>query len=109
MFEELRKKAIAADGKEQFAVHEKYYELTDRVSTQMTIAKIRYDGDTADEFYSRENDYYNEKKPIYRNLVLEYEKRLSASPFRDFLEAQSILKNFKKRFFHCTRFSRHFQ
>ena len=76
----------AADGKEQFAVHEKYYELTDRVRTQMTIAKIRYDGDTADEFYSRENDYYNEKKPIYRNLVLEYEKRLSASPFRDFLE-----------------------
>ena len=76
----------AADGKEQFAVHEKYYELTDRVRTQMTIAKIRYDGDTADEFYSRENDYYNEKKPIYCNLVLEYEKRLSASPFRDFLE-----------------------
>ena len=40
----------AADGREQFAVHEKFYELTDRVNTMMTIAHIRYDVDTSDEF-----------------------------------------------------------
>lgn len=61
----------------------KYYALTDRVGTQMTIAHIRYDADTTDEFYSAEHDYYNEKSPIYHNLALEYEKKLYASPYRD--------------------------
>ena len=73
----------ATDGEEQFAVHQKYYALTDRVGTQMTIAHIRYDADTTDEFYSAEHDYYNEKSPIYHNLALEYEKKLYASPYRD--------------------------
>ncbi len=73
----------AKDGEEQFAVHQKYYALTDRVGTQMTIAHIRYDVDTTDEFYSAEHDYYNEKSPIYHNLALEYEKKLYASPYRD--------------------------
>ena len=73
----------AKDGEEQFAVHQKYYALTDRVGTQMTIAHIRYDADTTDEFYSAEHDYYNEKSPIYHNLALEYEKKLDASPYRD--------------------------
>ncbi len=73
----------AKDGEEQFAVHQKYYALTDRVGTQMTIAHIRYDADTTDEFYSAEHDYYNEKSPIYHNLALEYEKKLYASPYRD--------------------------
>ncbi len=73
----------AKDGEEQFAVHQRYYALTDRVGTQMTIAHIRYDADTTDEFYSAEHDYYNEKSPVYHNLALEYEKKLYASPYRD--------------------------
>ena len=76
----------AGSGEEQFAVHQKYYELTGRVETQMTIAHIRYDVDTTDEFYGKEHDYYNEKRPIYRNLALEYEKKLYASPYRAYLE-----------------------
>lgn len=75
----------AADGEEQFAVHQRYYELTDRVGTLMTIAHIRYDVDTTDDFYSKEHEYYNEKRPIYSNLVLEYLKKLYASPYRDVL------------------------
>ena len=73
----------AKDGEEQFAVHQKYYALTDKVGTLMTIAHIRYDVDTTDEFYSAEHEYYNEKSPIYHNLILEYEKKLYASPYRD--------------------------
>ena len=41
----------AKSGEEQFAVHQKYYELTDRVYTMMTIANIRHDVDTTDSFY----------------------------------------------------------
>ncbi len=76
----------ASGGEEQFQVHQKYYELTDQVHTQMTIAHIRYDVDTTDEFYSKEHDYYNEKRPVFYNLVLEYEKKLYDSPWRAYLE-----------------------
>lgn len=75
----------ASDGEGQFKVHQKYYALTDRVHTLMTIAHIRYDVDTTDEFYDKEHEYYNEKSPIFHNLLLEYEKKLYASPYREYL------------------------
>ncbi len=76
----------AGSGEEQFEVHRKYYALTDRVSTLMTIANIRFDVDTTDEFYSKEHEYYDEQGPIYSNLVLAYQKKLFHSPYRDYLE-----------------------
>ncbi len=76
----------AGSGEEQFAVHQKFYRLTDEVSTAMTIAHIRYDVDTSDEFYGKEHEFYDEKGPVYSNLVLEYQKKLYASPYRAYLE-----------------------
>ncbi len=76
----------AKSGEEQFAVHQKYYTLTDRVSTLMTIANIRFDIDTSDKFYNGEHEYYDEKEPAYSNLLLEYQKKLYESPYRDYLE-----------------------
>ncbi len=76
----------AESGEEQFEVHKKYYALTDRVSTLMTIANIRFDVDTTDEFYSKEHEYYDQQRPIYSNLVLDYQKRMFHSPYRDYLE-----------------------
>lgn len=76
----------AKSGEEQFEVHKKYYKLTDKVSTQMTIASIRHDGNTVDEFYDAESDYYDEKGPIYQNLALAYDKLMFESPYRAYLE-----------------------
>ena len=76
----------AASGEEQFEVHKKFYALTDRVNTLMTIAMIRFSGDTADEFYTKEQEYYDEQSPVYSNLLLEYQKQLYASPHRAYLE-----------------------
>lgn len=76
----------AGSGEQQFAVHEKFYALMDKVSTLMTIAKIRFDVDTSNEFYEKEHEYYDEKEPIYSNLVLNYQKKLYDSPYRDYLE-----------------------
>ena len=76
----------AGSGEEQFAVHERFYALTDRVNTLMTIANIRFDVDTTDEFYSKEHEYYDEKGPVYSNLVLLYQKKLYNSPYRAYLE-----------------------
>lgn len=75
----------AKSGEEQFEIHKRYYELTDRVSTLYTISHIRYDIDTSDKFYEKEHEYYDEKMPVYRNLALAYEKKLYNSPYRDYL------------------------
>lgn len=78
----------AKSGEEQFAVHQKFYELNDRVSTLYTISYIRFDIDTTDEFYEKEHDYYDEKMPVYSNLVLAYQKKLYDSPYREYLESK---------------------
>ena len=41
----------AKSGEEQFAIHQKFYELRDEYSTMIQIAMIRSDVDTADAFY----------------------------------------------------------
>lgn len=76
----------AASGEEQFAVHRKYYELTNRVGSMITIAQIRYDINTADEFYENESKYYDEKTPILSNLMVAYQKKMYESPYRAYLE-----------------------
>lgn len=76
----------AGSGEEQFAVHQKYYELTDRVSTMMTIAQIRYDIDTSDAYYEAERSYYDEKGPEWNDLAVQYQKKLFTSPYRSCLE-----------------------
>ena len=76
----------AQSGEEQFEVHKKYYALTDRVSTMMTIAQICFDIDTTDEFYEEEHKYYDEQGPVFDNLVVAYQKKLFESPYRAYLE-----------------------
>ena len=49
MGELIRELEAAKSGEEQFEVHQKYYALTDRVMTLMTIANIRFDIDTSDK------------------------------------------------------------
>ena len=76
----------AASGEEQFEVHKKYYELTNHAATNMTIAEIRHDIDMTDEFYSAEQDYYDEKRPVFSNMIVSYQKKLYNSPYRAYLE-----------------------
>lgn len=77
----------AKSGEEQFEVHKKFYELTGRVSTLFTISHIRFDIDTTDEFYEKEHEYYDEKLPVYENMVLAYNEKLYQSPYREYLES----------------------
>ncbi len=75
----------AASGEEQFEIHKKYYELMNEVNTMSTIAYIRQNVDTTDEFYNKEKDFYDEQSPIFYNLVVEYERAMYESPFREYL------------------------
>lgn len=83
LMEEFKK---AKSGEEQFEIHKKMYELNDRIDTMMTIAYIRHDINTADEFYDKEQNYYDEIQPKLSNLQMEYTKMLYDSPYRDYLE-----------------------
>ena len=76
----------AKSGEEQFEVHKKYYALMNRVMSMMTIAHIRHDGYTEDEFYKAEQEYYDQVGPELQNLVVAYSKSLYESPYRAYLE-----------------------
>lgn len=78
----------AASGEEAFAVHQKYYTLTDHVMSEMTISEIRHDIDTTDDFYQAEQDYWDENTPVFRNLRAQYQKALYESPYRSYLESR---------------------
>lgn len=84
----IRELEEAKSGEEQFAVHQRYYALTDHVNTLMTIGHIRHDINTVDEFYEKERKYYDEMEPIFQNQVLEYMQKLYESPYRDYLESK---------------------
>lgn len=76
----------AKSGEEQFAVHQKYYKLRNKLYTSATIAHIRHDIDTMDEFYSKEQDYIDEISPALDNLEIAYTKLVFESQYRTYLE-----------------------
>lgn len=95
-FEEIEKEfrsiidefKAAESGEAQFEVHKKYYDLNNRVTTMTTIAQIRHDIDTTDEFYSAEREYYDDMGPKLENLAVEYRQAMYGSPYREYLKAK---------------------
>ena len=76
----------AQSGEELWAVHQEYYQVYKDMADAMTIAHIRYDADTSDEFYMEERNYYDETGPKLDNLLNGYKKALYESPFRNYME-----------------------
>lgn len=76
----------AKSAEEAFAVHKKYYEFSDDLGTAFELAMIRHTIDTADEFYDKENDFFDEVSPLISNWDNAYKKALYESPFRPELE-----------------------
>ena len=78
----------ATSEEEQFAIHKKYYKLVNGVESAMTIAYIHHDIDITDSFYDEERKYYDKESPVFQNFVIEYQKKVSESPYREYLEEQ---------------------
>ena len=51
-----------------------------------TLCSIRFSINTLDEFYSKENDWFDENSAYFHELVNEYEKAMIDSKFRKELE-----------------------
>lgn len=82
----MEKSKAAKSGEEQFEIHKMFYRLNDKIQTQVTLCSIRHTIDTTDEFYEKEQNYYDEQIPEYSNLCVEYQKILFHSPYREVLE-----------------------
>ncbi|MGC6174918.1 M3 family oligoendopeptidase [Lacrimispora sp. 38-1] len=95
-FEELMKEfASAESGEAQFEVHKKYYKFKDEIETMITIAKIRHDIDTTDDFYEKEQAYYDETEPELLDMIVNYERQMYESPYRTYLEEKTGAVAFK--------------
>lgn len=84
----MEKSKAAKSGEEQFEIHKMFYRLNDKIQTQVTLCSIRHTIDTTDEFYEKEQNYYDEQIPEYSNLCVEYQKILFHSPYREVLEGK---------------------
>lgn len=76
----------AKNGEELWAIHQEYYDVYKNIKDTMTIAMIRHNGDTTDEFYLGEQHCYDEMSPKLSNLFNGYQKALYESPYRSYME-----------------------
>ena len=91
----IERQQAAKSGEEQFEIHKEYYKLYRDFDTAMNIAMIRHDGDSTDEFYDKENDYFDEIIPRWENATIKYNKVLFESPYRAYLEEKIGPVSFK--------------
>ena len=84
----IERQKQAADGQEQFAIHQEYYRFTDHIQTCMKLAMFRHNIDTTDAFYEKEQEFCDEIGPVLENLDNEYQKALFASPHRAYMESK---------------------
>lgn len=82
----IERQKQAKSGEEQFAIHQEYYKLMNELGTYGTLAMIRHDIDTTDEFYEKEQEYYDEISPILDKYQVAYKKVLFESPYRAYME-----------------------
>lgn len=76
----------ARDAAGQLDAVREYFRLHDRFSTMYNLTYIRHTGNTADKFYSDENDYYDENMPRFEELENRFHRALTGSAFRPELE-----------------------
>lgn len=85
-FTALSEKAkVATTGEEILQVCDALQKDSDKLSSQATIAEIRHTIDTRDEFYSKENDYFDEQSPIIGEKELSIYRAILASPHKNVL------------------------
>ena len=65
---------------------DEYLDITREFATASALSYMRYSINTADEFYLKEKDYYDEAGPRVQSCALEYASALLDSPLRPELE-----------------------
>lgn len=86
-FDEILKRFSEAKSfEEQNEVMKEINKVRNHVDSMATLVSIRHSIDTEDEFYAEENDFIDENRPKFENLVSKFYKELVNSKFRKELE-----------------------
>ncbi len=90
----------AKDATSQLALVDEVNVIRNVLSTMSNIASIRHTIDTTDEFYEKEQDYWDEYSPLYEELSTMFYQVLVDSPYRKELE-----EKLSAQFFNIANFS----
>ena len=102
-YEELLAKLADADNKDAFLpVFREINTLRSRLSTMYNLAYVRHSVNTADEFYDKENEFWDETNPLFAVYDTRLSKLCVECPFRE--ELYSDMFHYICRFygFHRT-------
>jgi len=77
----------AKSAEEVLERHREYTKYAKTIHTLEAISSIRHSLDTRDEFYDKENDFFDENEPLLQKLNMDFYKALVGSPFRAELES----------------------
>lgn len=76
----------AQDADKFMIVFNKLNQMRNHITSMKTIASLRYTINTADEFYEKENDYWDEYSPFYQQLDTRLYKTIMESDLLDELK-----------------------
>ena len=76
----------AADAKAVIDAYMEFDKYNEEVNTMGSLSYVRYTIDTRDEFYSAENDFYDESMPILQEISQKIDLAMLGSKFRPELE-----------------------
>ncbi len=78
----------AAEDYSQFkTAMDRFIDIQRNVQTQMTLVSIRHSINTGDEFYEKEQEFFNENGPYFEQLNAQYYQTIMESPFLENLKA----------------------
>ena len=58
----------AKSGEEQFEIHKEFYKIYEHFVTARALVEVRNAIDTTDEFYEKENDFFDEFLPVIQGV-----------------------------------------
>lgn len=86
-FEKLTEKIKNAKNEEEvFSALLEQEEISSHFATMANLAYVRHSINTEDEFYDKENDYYDENGPVLQEKSTEFMLALMASPYKSAVE-----------------------
>ena len=92
---------------EVLEIHKKFTDQYKNIMTMTAICYIRHTVNTKDEFYDKENDFFDENNPIITKISVDFYSEMVNSPFRKeladalgqlwFTNAEMLLKGFDEK------------
>ena len=102
--EKLERLKKAADKDEYLKIFDEINEFRGHINSMQTICSIRHSINTADEFYDKENEYWDQTMPLLQVYEVELAKTLLNSEYRKetdipeslYLTLENTLKSFSE-------------